>query len=113
VKRKYKQKYPERYAYSILKNNAKRRGKIFTISYEYFLKFVIKHEYIAGKGITKHGLHIDRKKEHLGYIEGNLQVLSNTANIKKYMTYNYDKNGKPFDFKIYQSLIINNDNEPF
>ncbi|MES2382495.1 MAG: hypothetical protein V4538_15715 [Bacteroidota bacterium] len=113
IKRKYKAKHPERYAYSVTKNNAKRRGKPFTISFEYFLKFCVKTNYIAGKGITKHGLHIDRIKEHLGYVPGNIQAKENTDNIKKYLTYNYDKYGKPFDYKIYKSLIVNNDNDPF
>jgi hypothetical protein len=80
---RFKTKNPEKYAYFVLKNNAKRRRKVFSISFEYFLKFCKKHDYIQRRGITKQGLHIDRKEEHLGYIEGNLQVLTNTENVKK------------------------------
>lgn len=80
---KFKNNNPEKYAYFILKNNAKRRHKVFNISFEYFLLFCKKHDYIQRKGITKQGLHIDRKDENLGYIEGNLQVLTNSENVKK------------------------------
>lgn len=79
----YKANNPIKYAYFTLRNNAKRRGKEFNITFEYFKKFCKKHEYIQKKGITKTGLHIDRIKEDKGYIKGNLQVLTNSENVKK------------------------------
>lgn len=114
LKNRYKARHPERYAYSVLKNNAKRRGKQFEISFEYFKKFAKRTEYMAGKGITKTGLHIDRKKEELGYIPGNLQAITNSENIKKYLKYEYDRKGKPTGFKLAKSVINNPDiNDPF
>lgn len=111
--KRYKERHPERYAYRVLKNNALRRGKPFTISFEYFLKFAVKTNYMAGKGITKHSLHVDRIKEHLGYVEGNLQVLTNTENVKKYLSYQHDKNGKPYKFKIKKSVVFNDEQTQF
>ena len=110
---RFKNRHPEKYAYFILKNNAKRRGKIFEISFEYFLKFCKKHQYIARKGITKFGLHIDRINESIGYIEGNLQVLTNTENVKKFIQYNFDKNGKPTDFVIKKQINYFLNKDPF
>ena len=110
----FKENNPEKYSYFVLKNNAKRRGKEFSITFDYFLLFVKKHNYIAGKGITKNGLHIDRINESMGYVEGNLQVMTNTENVKKYLRYNYDKNNIPCDFKIMKSIVIdNNELDPF
>lgn len=113
IKKRYKERNPERYAYSVMKNNARRRGKQFSISFEYFKQFCHKHEYIARKGILKTGLHIDRINENSGYIEGNLQVLTNTENVKKYMSYQHDKNGKPEKFKINKSIKLDYSDSPF
>ncbi len=110
--RRFKEKNPEKYAYFVLKNNAKRRWKVFTISFEYFKQFVVKTEYMAGKGITKTGLHIDRIKEHLGYVEGNLQILTNTENVKKYISFNYDPMGN-HTFTVKKSVVLDDANEPF
>jgi hypothetical protein len=68
---------------------------------------------MAGKGINKTGLHIDRIREELGYIEGNLQILTNTENVKKYLSYQYDKTGKPENYRIKKSVQINNSDDPF
>ncbi len=111
--RNFKKNNPEKYAYFVLRNNAKRRGKVFTISFGYFKQFAVNTEYMAGKGITKYGLHIDRKKEELGYIEGNLQVLTNTENVKKYIRYSYDQNGKPENYKIVKSVVLDDTETPF
>ncbi len=109
----YKDRNPVRYCYAVMKGNAKRRGKIFNISFDYFKQFVINSSYMAGKGINKTGLHIDRIREELGYIEGNLQILTNTENVKKYLSYQYDKTGKPENYMIKKSLIINDPDSPF
>lgn len=113
VKRKFKENNPERYAYDTLKNNAKRRGKEFTITFEYFKRFAKRTSYIAGKGIEKESLHIDRKKEYLGYVPGNLQVLTNSENIKKYLRYDHGQGGKPINFKVKKSVDYNEKNAPF
>ena len=81
--RKKRNKNPIRYAYDVLKMNAKRRGKPFEISFEYFKQFAIETNYIKGKGRTKLSYSVDRIKNDLGYIEGNLQKLTVSDNSKK------------------------------
>jgi len=63
---------------------------------------------MAGKGITKTSFHVDRIDERRGYVPGNLQVLTNTENIKKYLQYSYYEKGKPANFK---TITIKPDNE--
>lgn len=82
--KRYEDKYPIKVAYHRLKGHAKARGKVFTISEEYFTKFCVEVDYIAKRGTSKTSYHIDRIIEELGYIEGNLQILQNPDNVKKY-----------------------------
>lgn len=82
--RSWRKANPEKYAYNNIKNRAKQRGKPFTISFEYFLKFCYRYDYISRKGRTSKSLTADRKIEELGYIEGNLQAKPLRQNIKKY-----------------------------
>lgn len=81
--RRYREKSPIKSSYQNLRSNAKRRGKIFTISFEYFSKFAVETEYIYKKGRTKLGYTIDCIKEELGYVEGNIRSIPNTDNVKK------------------------------
>lgn len=80
---------PVRYSYNNLKVNATRRGKPFTITLAYFRRFCYRTDYIAGKGRTADSYTVDRIKEHLGYIPGNLQKLKNKDNVKKYLNYDW------------------------
>lgn len=82
--RAWRKANPEKYAYNNIKNRAKQRGKLFTISFEYFLEFCYKYKYIQKKGRTASSLTADRKIEELGYVEGNLQAKPLKQNIKKY-----------------------------
>lgn len=111
--KRYKKLYPEKYAFQVLRNNAKRRGHEFTISVAYFLRFVKKNDYMARKGITKTSYHIDRIKEHLGYIPGNIQVLTNKDNVAKYLSWSHDKDGKPDNFKFKQKIKLDAKEYPF
>lgn len=72
-----------RVAYRKKKADAKRRGIAFTITLEYFREFCVAHSYMLGKGRTKLGWHVDREKEHLGYVPGNLVVRTNSDNVTK------------------------------
>lgn len=74
---------PVRYTYNYFKSNAKRRKKDFTITLEYFRQFCKESGYMEGKGRTPDALTIDRVKNHLGYIPGNLQILSHSKNSAK------------------------------
>ncbi len=80
---------PVNYSYMNLKSNAKRRGKVFTITLAYFKKFCYRTDYIAGKGRTSESYTVDRIREELGYIPGNIQVMQNGLNVKKYLNYDW------------------------
>jgi len=84
AKRRYVEKHPFKFAYQNLKGNAKRRGKVFDLTFEEFKKFAVETEYWHKRGKKSTSLHIDRKDETLGYTAGNIQPLENCANLKKY-----------------------------
>lgn len=79
----YRSKNPVRYAYQTLKDNAKRRGKTFLISLEYFKQFCKRTDYIAGKGRMKESYSVDCIDPRKGYVEGNLQCITLSDNTKK------------------------------
>lgn len=70
-------------AYQTLRYNATRRGIAFTITYEYFQRFCYKTNYIAGKGRSSMSYSIDRDKNHLGYIPGNIKIMYKGLNSAK------------------------------
>lgn len=76
-------RYPAKRAFHNLKNNAKRRGKEFNLSYDWFLKFVTDTNYIEKKGREPHSLSIDRIDNSKGYTEDNLQVITFSENASK------------------------------
>ncbi len=80
----YTRKHPIRRVYADLRANAKRRGKEFTITYKYFERWIKKTPYMQGRGRGSEDLNIDRKKEKLGYVPGNLQVIECKYNVQKY-----------------------------
>lgn len=84
-KRQWAEKNPVRYAYANLKQNARRRGKDFELTYEQFEAWSKKTEYIRGKGRKSESWHIDRIDESKGYTVDNIQVLSNKRNNYKYL----------------------------
>lgn len=107
VIRRFAERHPEKYCYFVLKNNARARKKEFTITFEYFLKIEIRYEYFKGKGRSATSLHMDRKREELGYVPGNIQVMQNGDNVRKYMSWQYDEKGKPYQFRYYKKTKTN------
>lgn len=85
--RKYRLENPVRCSFINLKFNAKRRGKDFTITLDQFREFCIKTNYIAGAGRSSSSYHIDRIDESKGYHIDNIQVLTNSENVRKYLKY--------------------------
>lgn len=98
--REWRKNNPIKYAYQNLKHNAKRRGKEFSITFDQFKEFCVKVDYLGKKGITAEGYHIDRIREEDGYHIDNIQLLQNSDNVKKYMTFVRDGRGKPENFKF-------------
>ena len=99
LNRRYRANNRMKAAYFTLRDNSKRRNKVFEISFEYFAKFCKQTDYLNKKGRFKHSYHIDRVNEEKGYIEGNLQLLLNPDNVKKYVKYRQTLiNGKKLFF---------------
>jgi len=79
----YNKKYPHKNRWYKLRYRAQKRGIVFTITYEYFRDFCMEHEVEGKTGRTAECLSFDRKKNHLGYIEGNIQILTVSQNSMK------------------------------
>lgn len=86
-------KNPIRYCYQALKDNAKRRGKYFDLTYMEFQKFCIEKNYLQTKGRNANSASIDRIENDKGYTINNLQILSVADNTKKELVKFKIKNG--------------------
>lgn len=87
--RLYRANHPGRQAYHQIKDRAKRRGQIFKLTYEEFLEAIAGTEYLTLRGTGIGELHLDRKKVHLGYVPGNLQVITTEENLRKQREVDY------------------------
>lgn len=75
---------PERYCWSVLRNNAKRRGKEFTLTFKEFLHFLKKNpSYMIKKGTRVKSLQIDRIDNLIGYTAGNIRAITLRENVHK------------------------------
>lgn len=104
IKRKYAEKYPVRYAYQVLKNNARRRGHEFTLTLQEFTRFCVKTKILLGRGRLKDCYSIDRIDERRGYHADNIQKImvgENAAKYHKQIKYDYEhKIGMTVKYKI-------------
>lgn len=87
--RKSRLKDPVRYAYNNLRNRAKQRNIVFTITLDDFRKWCKKVKYIGFAGRSSESYTIDRRHEDIGYHLDNIQVMELRNNIKKYFSYDY------------------------
>jgi hypothetical protein len=105
----WKKANPLRYAYQSLKDNAKRRGKAFELTFEQFKDFCIKSEYGTKRGRFANSFHIDRRDENGGYTIDNIQALTNGENVRKYIAFKYrDSDGPHFETVTVKPLDENN-----
>ena len=81
--REWRSKNPLRYVWQNLKHNAKRRGKVFTLTFEQWVGFLSTNNYMEERGRTAEGLTIDRRVNSQGYDLSNIQVLPNVDNASK------------------------------
>ena len=103
-----------RKCYHNLKGNAKRRNKIFNLTYEQFAKFAIKCKLLHSRGRNSESYSVDRINEDGGYTIHNIQRLTlaeNTAKSNRTRKVQYDHQTK------YGSVVeVNNNvelNQPF
>lgn len=87
--RKARQSDLVKYAFTNLKNNAKRRCVLFTITLDQFRKWCSKVSYIGFSGRSSESFTIDRKHNDIGYHIDNIQVMTKRDNIVKFFSYDY------------------------
>ena len=81
--RRFNTEHPHAAAYNRLKQNAKRRGKQFTLTYSEFIQFCTETNYLDKRGRTRKKCHIDRIDNEKGYTAENIRILTSSENIKK------------------------------
>lgn len=86
-KAKYRKNNPLKSGFQSLKDNAKRRGKVFGITFDEYKEFVTKTSYFLKKGRKSDSYHIDRKDETGPYAINNIQLLTNAENIRKFVQF--------------------------
>lgn len=88
--------HPARDAYRVIRDRAQRRGQIFDITFEQFMEIPRIEEYVQRRGRGIEDLHLDRVRVALGYVVGNLQVLTTAENLRKQREVDYCSTGDPF-----------------
>lgn len=81
--RKWREKHSLNYWFLALRGNAKRRGKIFTLTFEQFSKFCETTGYDKFKGREASCLSVDRKDPEKGYTFENIRAITVSNNSKK------------------------------
>jgi len=74
---------PVHAAYDNLRASARKRKIAFTLTLAHFKAVIEPTRYMDESGRERHCLHIDRIETHLGYVDGNIQVLTCTENVQK------------------------------
>lgn len=74
---------PVHAAYDNLRASARKRKIPFTLTLQHFTEIIAPTAYLTESGCTRYCLHIDRKVTTLGYVDGNIQVLTCTENVQK------------------------------
>jgi len=77
-------KDPIRAIYYDLKRSAKKRNYEFAITLEYFKNIATEAKLVENRGRHAHSFTVDRIKNELGYIQGNIQILTRSENCTKY-----------------------------
>jgi hypothetical protein len=83
-KAKFIQSNPLMYSYMVLRNNAKRRKKDFSLTFEEFKSFAEMNDYMNKKGTKAKSFQIDRIDEEQGYHVWNIQCITLRENVYKY-----------------------------
>jgi hypothetical protein len=86
-----KEKAPYLYWFGVLRRNATRRKKYFALTFEYWVTWCDETGYLGIKGKHKGDGSVDCIINELGYIDGNIRVLTVQANAEKgvkYVDYN-------------------------
>lgn len=82
-KRKWREAQPISYLFDNLRTHARLRGKPFELTIEQFTAFCLDTRYHDLKGTDPDSLTIDRIRPELGYVAGNLRVLTHLKNSRR------------------------------
>lgn len=74
---------PTHAAFDNLRHHAKQRKISFTLTLQHFTEVIAPTSYLDEKGCERFNLHIDRIHTHMGYVDGNIQVITCTENVHK------------------------------
>lgn len=83
VNRRWRERNPLRYFFNKLRYRARERGKVFTITFEYYCQLVLASGYLEKKGKTASSLSLNRINDALGYVPGNIEVITLSENSRK------------------------------
>jgi len=87
--------------YFNFRGNAAQRGIPFNVSLEQFREYCNDTGYIVKKGMRGKNCTIDRIRNWEGYYIGNLQLITNMANIRKYHDHDKHVTELPIDHEDY------------
>lgn len=79
--RKWRENNPLHDAFLNLRHSAKRRGIPFSISLGYFSAFAARYDYLNHRGKTAQSFTVNRIDSTKGYVEGNIEMITNAANV--------------------------------
>lgn len=94
--RLYRANHQDKDAYRQVRDRAHRRGQIFKLTFAEFLAAIEGTEYLARRGRGLDELHLDREKVELGYVFGNVKVITAAENLRKQREVDYAKAEQPF-----------------
>lgn len=97
AKELWRLKNPVHAAYDLIRAHARKRKIVFTLTLAHFTEVIAPTRYLDESGSERHHLHIDRIQNHLGYEDGNIRVLTCSANVSKG---NVERRQKYVDAKI-------------
>lgn len=80
---KWRAENPRKFAFNNLRDSARRRNIVFTITIEEFRAFCESTDYVAQRGTQAHCLQVDRIDAAKGYTIDNVQVLTTSENAAK------------------------------
>lgn len=81
--RKHQKDNPLAYTFNCLKQNAKRRRVPFALSIKEWKQFCDVTNYLKLRGTFAQDMTVDRIVDSLGYVAGNIQMITRAENSKK------------------------------
>ncbi len=96
-KRKYANENPEKYCFQVLRQNARYRRKFFDLTFEQFLGFLVKTNYLELRGRCACNLSIDRRINEIGYTISNIRAITVRDNSLKRHFVDYKIKGKKYN----------------